>query len=117
MEYQATAKYIKMSTRRMRLVADSIRALPPQHALDFLAQTVKLAAKPMAKTIASAIANAKQKQANVDTLVFKEIEVMGAPFMKRWRAVSRGQGHGYKKRMTHIRVVLTDTAKPVKEDK
>jgi ribosomal protein L22 len=58
--------------------------------------------------MASAIANAMQKNAKEETLRTKIIEVMGAGGMKRWHAVSRGQAHGYKKRMTHIRVVLTD---------
>ncbi|MBI2404856.1 50S ribosomal protein L22 [Candidatus Gottesmanbacteria bacterium] len=108
MEYQATAKYIRTSTRKLRLVADSIRKLSPADALVRLRLMPKQAAKPMMQVIASAIANAKEKQAKPDTLQFKMIEVMGGPVMKRWRAVSRGQAHPYKKRMTHVRVILTD---------
>lgn len=60
------------------------------------------------RTIESAIANAKQKNVSADVLRFKMIEVMEGPVMKRWHAVSKGQAHPYKKRMTHIRIVLTD---------
>jgi len=108
MQYSATAKYIHASTRKVRLLADSVRKLAPAAALLQLMHMPKSAAAPLAKVIASAIANAKQKNANEKTLKMSRIEVMGGAVMKRWHAVSRGQAHAYKKRMTHIRVVLTD---------
>jgi large subunit ribosomal protein L22 len=108
MEYQSTSKYIRTTTRKLRLIADLIRSMPPSVALVQLDHLPKLAAEPMAKTIASAIANAAQKQAKVETLHFKTIEVMGGPVMKRFHAVSRGQAHSYKKRMTHVRIILSD---------
>ncbi len=97
-----------MSTRKVRLVADSVRRLAPGAALAALTHVPKAAAIPLTKTIASALANAKQKGAAEDTLAFETIEIMGGPAMKRWHAVSKGQAHAFKKRMTHIRVVLTD---------
>ncbi len=108
MEYQATSKYVHTSTRKVRLVADSIRKLTPAKALQLLAVTPKQAAKPMSQVITSALANAKVKGAKPESLTFKQIEIMGGPMMKRWHAVSKGMAHGYKKRMTHIRVVLED---------
>ena len=111
MEYQATAKYIHSSTRKVRLLADSIRKLSPVAALAQLANMPKAAAMPLAKVIASALANAKQKNAKEEALKTKRIEVMGGAVMKRWHAVSRGQAHAYKKRMTHIRVVLEEATK------
>lgn len=108
MDYQATAKYVRRSTRKLRLVADSIRNLAPTEAVIHLERMMKQSAEPLADVIKSAIANAKQKQIEADVLRFKTIEIMGGPSMKRWRAVSRGQAHAYKKRMTHIRVILTD---------
>jgi large subunit ribosomal protein L22 len=109
MEYQATTKYVRVSTRKVRLVADSIRKLTPAKALVALTHTPKAAAEPITKTIASALANAKQKGVDEGVLTFKTIEIMGGPVMKRFNAVSRGQAHAYKKRMTHIRIVLSDT--------
>jgi large subunit ribosomal protein L22 len=109
MEYQATAKYIHSSTRKVRLVADAIRKISPVVALVALERMPKQAAKPVAAVIASALANAKQKGADAETLTFKTIEVMGGPSMKRFRAASRGVAHAYKKRMTHVRIILTDT--------
>src|SRR4030042_1538775 len=117
MEYQATAKYMRISTRKLRLVADSIRALTPAHALIQLTLMPKAAALPLPQVVASAVANAKQKQAHEESLKFKIIEVMGGAGMKRWHAVSKGQAHPYKKRMTHVRIVLTDEGKGISDKK
>lgn len=108
MEYQATAKYVHMSPRKVRLVADSIRKMSPTKAMSLLSFTPKFAAKPLGLVISSALANAKVKGAKEENLQFGKIEIMGGPAMKRWHAVSRGMAHAYKKRMTHIRVVLVE---------
>lgn len=119
MEYQATSKYIRTSTRKLRLVADSVRKLTPVQAIAKLSILPKQAGRPMRLVIESALANAKQKNADPTKLQFKIIDVMGGPVMKRWHAVSRGSAHQYKKRMTHVRVVLTDEERtlPGKEKK
>ena len=111
MDYQATTKYIRTSTRKVRLVADSVRRLTPVAALAVLSHTPKVAALPLIKTITSALANAKQKGVSEETLIFKTIEIMGGPAMKRFHAVSHGQAHAYKKRMTHIRVIVEENKK------
>jgi large subunit ribosomal protein L22 len=108
MEYEATTKYVRVSTRKVRLVADSVRKLTPVAALAALSQMTNSASVPLSKTIASAIANAKAKSVATEGLRFKTIEIMGGPSMKRWHAVSRGQAHAFKKRMTHIRIILTE---------
>lgn len=108
MEYQATAKYIRISTRKVRLVADSIRGLSVDRAIAKLSMTPKSAAEPLLKLIRSVIANAKKTESDVNTLMIKQLEVMGGPAMKRFHAVSRGIAHGYKKRMTHVRIVVEE---------
>lgn len=108
MDFQAIAKYIRMSPRKVRLVAHAIKRLTPPIALLRLRKLPKRAGKPIADVIASVIANVKDKKADITKMRFKSIDVSHGPAMKRIRAVSRGQAHGYKKRMTHIRVVLTD---------
>jgi large subunit ribosomal protein L22 len=108
MEYQATAKYIRGSTRKLRLIGDVIYGLDADTAVIQLKQMVKTAAEPMLKVLQSAIANAKQKDIKSDNLKIKFVEVMGGPGMKRWHAVSRGSGHAYKKKMTHVRIILTE---------
>lgn len=111
MQYAVTAKYIRMSPRKVRLVADRIRSLPAGKALAVLSALPKRAAKPLLDVIGSAVANAKNKGADIEKLKVGVVDVMGGPAMKRWRAVSRGMPHSYKKRMTHIRIVLTSEEK------
>ena len=108
MEYQAVAKYIHMSPRKVRLVADTIRGMKGGKAATLLATYPKRAAKPLMDALQSALSNAKNKQAVVDDLKIAFIDVTGGPALKRWHAVSKGSAHAFKKRMTHIRIVLTD---------
>ncbi len=111
MDYTAVIKYIRTSPRKLRLVADAVRKLPVERALGALLRVPQAAARPLAQAIGSAVANAKAKQIGVADLTFKTLEVGQGPAMKRIREISRGQAHGYKKRMSHIRVVLTDEHK------
>ena len=111
MNYQATAKYIRMAPRKVRLVADSVRGMKVAEAISYLTVTSKLAAKPMIIVIMSAVSNAKNKQAEVDALKIASIDVMGGPVLKRWHAASKGMAHPYKKRMSHVKVILTDEKK------
>lgn len=108
MEFRSTAKYIKISPRKLILIADLIRNNRPKDAIIMLSRINKRSARPMLDVINSALANAKAKQIDSDKLYFKKIEVLEGPAMKRWRAVSRGQAHAYKKRMSHIFIVLTE---------
>lgn len=108
MEYQAIAKYIRMSPRKVQLVAHSVHRLAPVAALTRLQALPKRAGRPLGDVVASAMAGAKEKKADLAQLRIKSIEVLKGPAMKRWHAVSRGQAHAFKKRMTHIRVTLTD---------
>lgn len=108
MEYQATAKYIRMGPRKVRLVAKAVSGMQATVAIATLAATPKLAAKPLIKIISSALANAKVKQAQGENLTIASIDVMEGPVLKRWHAASKGMAHPYKKQMSHIKVILTD---------
>lgn len=106
METKAQQKFILMSPRKIRLVADMVRKLTPLEALKVLPFSNKKAAIPLAKVIKTAVANAKDKGASDTDLFFKEIQITEGPRLKRGRPVSRGQWHPVKKRMSHIRVVV-----------
>ncbi len=95
----------------MRLLAPAIRGKGSHIVMSRLQSMPHHAAKLFVETLASAIANAKQKQGNSENLWIKAVEVMEGPVMKRWHAVSRGMAHPYKKRMTHIRIILSDEKK------
>lgn len=108
MEYTGTAKYVHMSPRKIRLLADSIRGMEIESVLSQLRATNQPVAKLCVKVIGSVVANAKNKQADILKLWIKTIDVMEGPVMKRWHAVSRGMAHPYKKRMSHIKIILSD---------
>jgi large subunit ribosomal protein L22 len=102
-------KYIRTSARKLRLVADSVRALSPGDALMYLKFTEKTAASPLYKAIKQAVANARdQTGLTLDKLAFETLDVMEGPTYKRFRAVSRGMAHSIAKRTAHIRVVLKE---------
>lgn len=108
MQYQAIAKYIHMGPRKVRLVADAVRGMKASDAVVYLAATPQHAAKPIITAIMSAIANAKQKQVAVEDLKITTIEVDGGPVLKRWHAASKGMAHPFKRRMSHLKVVVSD---------
>ncbi len=107
MNITAEAKSVKMSTRKVRLVADAIRDLSIAQALQALTLLDKRAASPLKKTIESAMANAvNNAQLAKDSLTISEIIVNEGQAMKRYHPSTRGRIHPYKRRTTHIRVTL-----------
>lgn len=109
MEIFTNQKFIHVSPRKLRLVADTIRKMDPHKALQILHFTQKSAAKPLAAALRTAMANAQQK--GMGNLFFKRIEINEGPKMKRLRAGSRGRVKPYKRRMAHIKIVLSDDLK------
>ncbi len=103
---KAEQKYIRMSPRKVRLVANSIKGLNPKDAIVHLSFLKKAAAVPVAKTIKQAIANATNSNLKEEDLRFKTIQVGEGATLKRWRAVSRGRAHKILKRSSHIKVIL-----------
>ena len=109
MEYTAVARSIRMGPRKVRLIADSIRKIDSiDKSLNVLSLLKKRAADPIEKTLKSAIANAIDRGAKKEELFIKSIEVMEGPAIKRIRPSTRGRSHPYKKRSSHIKVVLAD---------
>lgn len=111
MEIKAIQKYIRMSPRKLRLVATLLRKMSPSRALEVLPHLGKRAAGPLRKVINTAIANAKVKKINESDLVFKEIQINEGPRLKRGHAGARGIYKPYQRKMSHIRVVLTTKSK------
>jgi len=109
MEAKAVARYIRMSPQKVRLVADLIRGKKIQEARNILLYTRKYAAGIVANVLKSAVANAAQNP-NIDEniLYVKEIVVDQGPSLKRWRARAQGRAAGFKKRSSHITVILDE---------
>lgn len=108
MEATAIQKYIHTSPRKLRLVADMVRNITPNRALDVLAITKKYAAKEVFKAINIALSNAKQQGVDAEKVTFKKIEINEGPRMKRYRASARGRARPYARKMAHIKIVLSD---------
>ncbi len=108
MEIKAELKFARISPRKARLVAANLHKMRLDEALTQLEFSEKKAAGLIKSVLNSAIANAKNNFGiNKEDLVIKQVDVLPGPFYKRWRAVSRGAAHLYKKRTSHIKVILT----------
>lgn len=116
MEITAEAKGVRVSTRKVRLVADAVRGLAAVDAVNVLTMTQKHGAYPLLKVVKSAMSNAKNnaKVAAVENLVIAQLEVHEGPFLKRFHASTRGRIRPYKKRSSHIKVVLTEKKEAAK---
>ncbi|PIR80020.1 MAG: 50S ribosomal protein L22 [Candidatus Levybacteria bacterium CG10_big_fil_rev_8_21_14_0_10_35_13] len=109
MEIIALSKSVRIAPRKVRLVADAIRKLSVQTALDSLSNVNKRSAGPLEKTLKSAIANAKNNsKVSFESLAIKSIDILEAPSYKRYHASTKGRVHPYKRRGSHIRIILTD---------
>ncbi|HUC94866.1 MAG TPA: uL22 family ribosomal protein [Candidatus Saccharimonadales bacterium] len=106
-EFKATQKYLLMSPRKIRLVVAVIKKMKPAEAVDKLPFVQKRAGAELAKVIKSAITSAKNAGVSETDLIFKEIQIGEGPRLKRGKAASRGMWHPFKRRMSHIRVILT----------
>lgn len=106
MEYISTQKFLLMSPRKLRVIASLAKKMKPADAVERLPFVGRKGGLEIVKTIKSALASARAKGESETDLIFKEIQIGEGPRLKRGRAVSRGQWHPIKKRMSHIRVVL-----------
>lgn len=117
MEIKATQKFVRISPKKLRFVADVARKMTPIDATERLSFIGKRAAEPIVRVIKTALANAKVKGIDATDLVFKELQINEGPRLKRGRPVSRGRWHPYKRRMSHIRVVLTTRNEVISDSK
>ncbi len=99
-------KNYRQSPRKVRLLADLVRGKKVKDALATLQFVDKRAAGPFAKVIASAVANAKDKGAAVETLKIKTVRVEKGMVMKRFMPRARGSASRINKRNSHIIVEL-----------
>ena len=108
---QATAKlnHARISAQKCRLVADQIRGLPVERALQVLTFSQKKAAHMVRKVLESAIANAEHNEgADVDELKVSAVCVDEGPTLKRWHARAKGRANHIFKRTSHITITVAD---------
>lgn len=109
-KYYAVLKNCPTSPRKMRLVADLIRGVDVQQALDILKFNPKEASRRLEKLLLSAIANWRAKNEGVRMedaqLYVKEVFVDSARVLKRLRPAPQGRAHRIRKRSNHVTIVL-----------
>jgi large subunit ribosomal protein L22 len=109
MEVSAILRGTRLSAQKGRLVADQIRGLPVDKALNILAFSPKKGAGVIKKVLESAIANAEHNEgADIDTLKVKTIYVDQGTVLKRFTARAKGRGNRISKPTCHITVTVGD---------
>lgn len=109
MDVKATAKFIRTSPRKVRLVIDVVRGKKLSEARNQLQFMNKAAAKPVLKLINSAAANAVHNfNLKEEDLAVKTIMADEGPTIKRWKPRAHGRAFPIRKRTSHIQVVLSD---------
>ena len=109
METRAILRHARISPRKVRLVVDLVRGKDVDDALRTLEFTTKGAARVVAKTLRSAVANAENTQnVDVDRLFVKKIYVDNAPIAYRWRPRAQGRATPIRKRGSHITIVVDE---------
>jgi len=104
----ATAKYVRVSARKMRLVADMVRGKGVADARTVLAFSTKNAAQVVTKVVGSAVANAENNHdMSADELFISRILVNEGPTLKRIRPRAMGRAFRVRKRTCHVTVELT----------
>lgn len=109
MEVAAIHKNARISAQKVRLVADLVRGLPVDKALDVLTFSTKKAARLVKTVVESAIANAEHNNgADVDELKISTVYVDEGTTSKRWRARAKGRADHILKRSCHITIKVSD---------
>ena len=104
----ARARYVRMSPMKVRRVVDLVRGMPVGQAASVLQFAEQAAAKPVAKLVASAVANAENNfDLDPTTLVISTITVDEGPTMKRFQPRAQGRAYRIRKRTSHITVEVT----------
>jgi large subunit ribosomal protein L22 len=105
----ATAKYLRGSTRKARLVTEAIKGKPVEEAAAALRFMPQAAARDVARVLKSATANAENNlNRSADELYVADAIANEGPTIKRWRPRAQGRAFPIHKPMTHITIVVAD---------
>ena len=112
MQTRASLRGVRLSAQKGRLVADQIRGLAVDKALNVLAFSPKKGAKIIKKVLESAIANAEHNDGtDIDELKVQTIYVEQGPMLKRFHARAKGRGNRINKHSCHIFITVGDEVK------
>ena len=109
MEVKASAKYMRISPRKIHKLIGAVKGKRVENALNILKFMPQKAAGVLEKVIRSAVANADQNsEIDIDLLVVRNVVADQGPTLKRWRARARGRATRILKRTSHITVTLDE---------
>jgi large subunit ribosomal protein L22 len=109
MEYKAKHRFADMSARKVRPFASLIRGRAVDEAMELLRFLPNKSARLLEQVLKSAVGNAEDKGArHIEELIVAEACVDGGPMMKRIMPRARGTAYPIKRRLSHIRVTLSD---------
>lgn len=113
MEVRATAKYVRVQPRKVRIIADEVRGKYAGHAAALLRHHTSKSARSLRKVLISAMANAAENHGLApETLKIATIMVDEGPKLKRMTAKAMGRGARIEKKTSHITVVVEDAEVP-----
>ena len=109
---RAIARYVRISSRKVRIVIDLIRGKSVREAEAILRYTPKAATEPVLKLLNSAVANDENNlELNRDDLYVAEVYAIQGPTLMRYRPRAHGRASRIRKRTSHITIVLDQQAK------
>ncbi len=111
MEATSKVRHIRMSPRKLRVVASMVRGEPVEAAMAALSIMPKKAARIISKALVSATANAEDRsggEVEINNLVIKTIAVDGGPIIKRWMPRAMGRANRVNHRTSHLTVIVSD---------
>jgi len=109
MQVNAKLSNVRISPQKCRLMADQVRGMPVEKAINLLTFSPKKAATIVKKVLMSAIANAEHNEgADIDELTISAIYVNEGPTYKRWLPRAKGRADQILKRTSHITVMVSD---------
>ncbi len=111
MEATAKARFVRMTPRKARQVADLIRGKTVNQALSILLNVPRVSSREIEKTLDSAVANAVQKsegaKLDIDELTVSHVVIDNGPTLKRFRHRARGRATRVRHRSSHITVTVS----------
>jgi large subunit ribosomal protein L22 len=117
-EYRAVHRYARITARKARLVADAVRGMEVNEALELLQFAPQRAAAFYLKVLKSAVANASQSESvNLNRLCVSDIRADDGPLLNnrmRWRPGPQGRAMPFRKRTSHLTVVVSEAASEAK---
>ena len=111
MEAKAQLKYLRISPRKVQIVADLIRGKDVGSAMAILMQTPKAASEPMIKLLKSAVANAENNfNMDIEKLYVSQVFATPCPILKRVMPRAQGRAYRINKRTSHVTLAVTEKA-------